>query len=232
MIYRAYFYFVFIFCLSKQLAADQCQIIDNTVAESAIALIKVGAEVIDYCEPCSIGNEGNTLNKYQVKKIEVKDFKIDIGNIRKEIFINNAPVDLAYLFIQTKHNSQLFENVSNLVNCISVGVSQFIKVDENGTLIEKAVDISGIFSSPYAEWKVEKKSPISFNLELTFKSSENFNSIGQMKSTGNSDGIEVKFLTPVSNCFLLLKKIGNNLHVNTTAKCGALDRLKAVYQRN
>lgn len=92
--------------------ADQCAINSKSVADSAAALVKKGATVLEYCEPCRDAAPGKP---YVVQTVAVKN---------GELYINGATVDLAYLFLKTGPDE--FKNVGLLAGCDASDVSEKI----------------------------------------------------------------------------------------------------------
>ncbi len=93
--------------------ADQCAIVDPTVATRAADLAKKSDAVIEYCEPC-----GDKLPPFarQLTSAEAKS---------KVVWINGKPVDLAYVFIHTTGDE--YQNLGLAAGCTAHGVSKTIK---------------------------------------------------------------------------------------------------------
>ncbi|MEJ7603628.1 MAG: hypothetical protein WKG01_37420 [Kofleriaceae bacterium] len=89
--------------------ADQCALNPTAIADKAATLVKPGATVLEYCEPCRGGAPGKP---YVVKTVEAKDGKL---------IVNGKLTDLAYLFVQTSPDK--LENVGILAGCAAQGVS-------------------------------------------------------------------------------------------------------------
>lgn len=87
-------------------AADQCAFNARPVAERALALVKPGSTVLQFCEPC-----GDVLSKMQ--PVVVKTISIDTRH--HQVIVNGDDVDLAYLFVKTSPTK--FENVGIATQC-------------------------------------------------------------------------------------------------------------------
>ena len=94
-------------------SADQCAKNPQSIADKAAALVKKGATVIEYCEPCRDAAPGKP---YTVQSVAVKD---------GELVINGAMVDLAYLFLEGAPGE--FKNVGVMTDCGASGVSASIR---------------------------------------------------------------------------------------------------------
>lgn len=114
--------------LTNAALADQCSYVIPNQALATIDLIKPGAYVMDYCEPCRNGQQ----KIFEVKTISTQ--MIQAPNYY-QVYINSQPVDLAYLFLQTKSQMAdddvaIFTNVSKMVGCNSQNVSSFLEHHE------------------------------------------------------------------------------------------------------
>jgi hypothetical protein len=94
--------------------ADQCQLNATTVAEAAAKLVKAGSRVLEFCEPCG---DRAPKQPYTVSKVAVRQ--------QRELVVNGAGVDLAYLFIETAKNE--FKNVGLATSCGAAKVSAVIR---------------------------------------------------------------------------------------------------------
>ncbi|HEY5937440.1 MAG TPA: hypothetical protein VIU61_22495, partial [Kofleriaceae bacterium] len=92
--------------------ADQCAKNPKAVIDGAAYLVKKGATVLEYCEPCRDAAPGKP---YVVQTVAVKD---------GELYINGATVDLAYLFLKTGPDE--FKNIGHLTGCDASGTSMKI----------------------------------------------------------------------------------------------------------
>ena len=94
-------------------AADQCAKNPTAIAEKAAALVKKGANVLEFCEPCGDRAPGPG---YVVRTVEVRD---------GELIVNGAGVDLAYLFVRTGPDERV--NVGVQTACGASDVSEAIR---------------------------------------------------------------------------------------------------------
>ena len=77
-------------------SADQAAWITRKQADAAFKILSTAGTVRHYCEPC--GDKG-----YRTEKIRfVKSGKVETEGEYYEVLINDAPVDLAYIYIQQK----------------------------------------------------------------------------------------------------------------------------------
>lgn len=115
-------------------AADQCSYVSLNAAIGATELIKIGSYVMHHCEPC-----GNLSKKTElvteINYAMVKSPFVPPGQYY-QVSINGNPVDLAYLFWQTKgqmadDDFAVFTNVSKMVGCASTDVSSFLQEREH-----------------------------------------------------------------------------------------------------
>jgi hypothetical protein len=102
--------------------ADQCQLIDDEVANRALAALKGHPKVIQFCEPCGDKAPGEPIVADRVAKTRgtTADY---------EITIDRREVDLAYTYVQT--GPSRFENVAALSGCPTSGVSPSLRVDDS-----------------------------------------------------------------------------------------------------
>ena len=93
--------------------ADQCALIKKPVADQAVALVKQSATAVDFCEPCGDRAPG-------------KPYTIATAEIRaNQLFVNGAPVDLAYLYVETAPDE--YRNVGLSTRCGASEVSEWIR---------------------------------------------------------------------------------------------------------
>jgi hypothetical protein len=92
--------------------ADQCAINSSPVTARAVALVKKGATVLEYCEPCGDKAPGAP---YTVTTVDVRG---------GEVYINGKGIDLAYLYVQTQPDE--LENVGIATQCGAARVSSRI----------------------------------------------------------------------------------------------------------
>lgn len=93
--------------------ADQCAINPASIADQAAALVKLGASVVEFCEPCGDVTPGNP---FVVRSVSVQDGKL---------IVNGAVSDLAYLFVRTAPDELV--NVGVRTSCGASGVSEAIR---------------------------------------------------------------------------------------------------------
>lgn len=104
--------------ISRTALADQCAWNTKAIADRAAELVKPGATVIEFCEPCSDDRPGPSV---AVKSTRVTQPKTGYF----ELTINRKAVDLAYLFVKTADN--VFTNVGVLAGCDPHDVSTEIR---------------------------------------------------------------------------------------------------------
>jgi hypothetical protein len=93
--------------------ADQCARNPGSIADQAAALVKPGATVVEYCEPCGDLAPGKP---YTVQNVVVRN---------GELIVNGAGIDLAYLFLQTRPDELV--NVGVRTGCGASNVSEAIR---------------------------------------------------------------------------------------------------------
>jgi len=104
--------------------ADQCQLLDDAVAERVRAVMAKPMRVAELCEPCG----------EKVPGLPFLPRSVDI--IGSELVLDGTPRDLAYTYVKTAANK--FENLAMLVGCPVEDVSPSLRVDAetpNGELI-------------------------------------------------------------------------------------------------
>ena len=102
--------------------ADQCQLIDDEVANRALVALKGHPKVIQFCEPCGDKAPGEPVVADRVAK--TRGTSADY-----EITIDRREVDLAYTYVQT--GPTRYENVAALAGCPASGVSPSLRVDDS-----------------------------------------------------------------------------------------------------
>lgn len=93
--------------------ADQCAKNPTSVADQAAALVKKGATVVEFCEPCG---DVAPSKPFTVQSVSVRD---------GALLVNGAVTDLAYLFLQTGLDE--FANVGVRTWCGASKVSEAIR---------------------------------------------------------------------------------------------------------
>jgi hypothetical protein len=104
--------------------ADQCQLLDDAVADRVRAVMAKPMRVAELCEPCG----------EKVPGLPFLPRSVDI--IGSELVLDGTPRDLAYTYVKTASNK--FENLAMLVGCPVEDVSPSLRVDAetpNGELI-------------------------------------------------------------------------------------------------
>ena len=89
--------------------ADQCAALTETQAQMALRLLRVGDNVVRYCEPCGDPVAGAP---FAVQTVEVKE-KWGYPSVH----INGASVDLAYIYAAQPDGT--YENLAALAGCPS-----------------------------------------------------------------------------------------------------------------
>lgn len=104
--------------------ADQCQLLDDAVADRVRTVLAKPMRVAELCEPCGEKVPGLP---FLPRSVDV------VGN---ELVLDGTPRDLAYTYVKTAANK--FENLAMLVGCPVEDVSPSLRVDAetpNGELI-------------------------------------------------------------------------------------------------
>ena len=100
------FYISLLFVCNKAIA-DQCAYIDVNTKDRAYNILKSTEVYIDFCAPCedSVPIE-NKISKLEYKKVDY----IENNTQYYQIYINNEPIDLAYVYVDGR-------NLGILTNC-------------------------------------------------------------------------------------------------------------------
>lgn len=106
---------VFVGMLMTPVWGDQCELISPEQAGQALAFLKPGATIVEFCEPC--GDKDFYSKPQQV----IKDIQAVAEQEYWAVKVNGKGVDLAYTFVRNTEGS--FLNVSKLANCPSDDVS-------------------------------------------------------------------------------------------------------------
>jgi hypothetical protein len=93
--------------------ADQCALNPVSVGQAAGKLVKPGATVLEFCEPCGDKAPGQP---YKVTSVSFQ---------QGQLAVNAKTVDLAYLYVETGAGE--FRNVGIAANCIASDVSEWIR---------------------------------------------------------------------------------------------------------
>lgn len=146
--------FSFTIFLGLQAAmADQCAYIEKAQAEKAMETIKVGDQLVSYCEPCGESSSIKGSGKLEIVST-VSSEPTGYENTH-EVKVNGKGIDLAYTFIKKKTfwdkiglGSKKYNNLSKLVGCPSEAVSTKIHYSKRRGVFEpiqiKGVDIHGV----------------------------------------------------------------------------------------
>jgi hypothetical protein len=103
--------------------ADQCELVDDAVATSAIDAIRAHGQpkLIEYCEPCGDKAPGEPHVIEHVAKQRATDGYF-------EVTIDKREVDLAYTYVQTAPST--YENLAMLAHCPTSGVRPSLTVTD------------------------------------------------------------------------------------------------------
>ena len=113
---------VFVLALVASRAhADQCAVLDRPVAERAIAQLKHGMRVAEFCEPCG---EKTPKRPFAIQSVRLTKWDGDEASV--ELRVNGKAQDLAYLFLEISPG--LFHNVAKLAGCPATSVSEEIEI--------------------------------------------------------------------------------------------------------
>lgn len=114
--------------------ADQCELVDDTVATNAIAAMHGHPKVVEYCEPCGDQAPGIPHTIEHVAKQRGTDGEYSVTLDKRE-------VDLAYEYVQTAPSK--YENIALLAGCPTSGVRPSLIVSDasdTGVLIMPSSD--------------------------------------------------------------------------------------------
>ncbi|HEX7703052.1 MAG TPA: hypothetical protein VF403_20080 [Kofleriaceae bacterium] len=114
--------------------ADQCELVDDTVATNAIAAMHGHPKVVEYCEPCGDKAPGVPHTIEHVAKQRGTDGEYSVTLDKRE-------VDLAYEYVQTAPSK--YENIALLAGCPTSGVEPSLIVSDasdTGVLIMPSSD--------------------------------------------------------------------------------------------
>ena len=106
---------VIIGILTAPVWGDQCELISPEQAGQALAFLKPGATIVEFCEPC--GDKDFYSKPQQV----INAIQAVAEQEYWAVKVNGKGVDLAYTFVRNTEGS--FLNVSKLANCSSDDVS-------------------------------------------------------------------------------------------------------------
>ena len=106
---------VIIGILTAPVWGDQCELISPEQAGQALAFLKPGATMVEFCEPC--GDKDFYSKPQQV----INAIQAVAEQEYWAVKVNGKGVDLAYTFVRNTEGS--FLNVSKLANCPSDDVS-------------------------------------------------------------------------------------------------------------
>jgi len=102
--------------------ADQCELVDDTVATNAIAAMHGHPKVVEYCEPCGDKAPGVPHTIEHVAKQRGTDGEYSVTLDKRE-------VDLAYEYVQTAPSK--YENIALLAGCPTSGVEPSLIVADD-----------------------------------------------------------------------------------------------------
>jgi len=98
--------------------ADQCQLINKSIAARAKAELELHPKFVEYCELCGETTPGAPQVATEVTLHAEPDF-----GASREVFVNGQSIDLAYTFVE---KGGVFRNLAELVHCEAHGVSSVI----------------------------------------------------------------------------------------------------------
>ncbi|MDR1338434.1 MAG: hypothetical protein LBJ73_05435 [Rickettsiales bacterium] len=90
--------------------ADQCAYIGADVRDAVYSILKSTDSYVDFCAPC----QDTEPIKYKIKKLDYKQVDYKDGYPLYEIYINNKPVDIAYIYVAGR-------NLAMQANCKPFG---------------------------------------------------------------------------------------------------------------
>jgi hypothetical protein len=106
--------------------ADQCEWVDEAVAQKAVALIREAGAVVEWCQPCGEEKPGPPR---PVTSVEMHN--VDDGRSRA-IAVNGKDEDLAYLYVRS--GSDTWRNASKSSGCPSTGVTSEFRLSSDGAV--------------------------------------------------------------------------------------------------
>ncbi|MEO8841514.1 MAG: hypothetical protein ABI591_07730 [Kofleriaceae bacterium] len=101
--------------------ADQCELVDDTVATNAVAAMHGRPKVVEFCEPCGDKAPGAPHTIEHVAKQRGTDGEYSVTLDKRE-------VDLAYEYVQTAPSK--YENLALLAGCPTSGVEPSLIVSD------------------------------------------------------------------------------------------------------
>jgi hypothetical protein len=107
--------------LGSSVRADQCQLVEQDVADWAVKLLAKGVTFVAQCEPC--GDKGPSQPQ-QVTKISQRAGTHDAS--LRQVVVNGKEIDLAYVFVQT--GKLTFTNAALMLGCPTQSVSSTVAV--------------------------------------------------------------------------------------------------------
>lgn len=196
--------------------ADQCEWVEPAQATRAVAVLKHGAEYLEYCEPC-----GDTQPTKVGKVDSATKRVVDPKGGSVEVAIDGTPVDLAYIFVKA---GKTYDNLARLAGCPTSGVSKSITYPVTPS------------KSILAPW-YGRYSPASGNTQIILKEDPHSNSIattitlisdewgdqrGELTGYLHTDTDVPTFVTPFKGCALTFTLKNDELAVGDNKKCGDL----------
>jgi hypothetical protein len=200
--------------------ADQCAYVSIGEAEKARKILESVSEMIEYCELCT----GDKPKAVRIQDVEVR--RVDGADYAKfrELYVNGAPIDLAYVFVPDGDKTNQYRNLSKMAGCKSDSVSTTITYPPEGG--KRSASPDGNWAARYVRgvvgWElISAGSGPAYQVIVEFGTEANGNDRGEMRLWGEvKDGVlEVK--TPVGTCRYTLSKSGAKLKVLAAGDCGA-----------
>ena len=115
--------------LGSEVLADQCEYITKEQSLAAIARLKVGQTIYQFCEPC-----GDKLPT----PISIKQLSAGTTGYEDywEVKVNDSNIDLAYTFINAGIANQRV-NLAAVVGCPASNVSVVLPVNEKARPVRR-----------------------------------------------------------------------------------------------
>lgn len=100
-------FIVSILFICNSASADQCAYIDEKTKDAAYSILESINDYVDFCAPCQDGEPTeHKINKLNYEQVEYTKN----GNKFYQIYINDNPIDIAYIYVNGR-------NLGILANC-------------------------------------------------------------------------------------------------------------------
>lgn len=198
--------------------ADQCAYVSIDEADKARKILESVSELIEYCELC----DGDKPKVARIQEVEVR--RVEGGAGYRELYVNGAPIDLAYVFVPDGDKTGQYRNLSKMAGCKSDSVSVTITYPPAGGKAATSPDSDwgDRYTKGQVEWELTNVgSGPAYQVVVEFGTEANGNDRGEMRLGGEvKDGL-LALNSPVGTCRYTLSKSGTKLKVLSGGDCGA-----------